>query len=202
VSSEDGGGAHTASAGLRLLWLGLFECVQAATAAVVISPPRALLLVASGGGDDGAVPVIVAVGLSSGCRCRVAVVILVIGTLFSSWRALAGAGYLLRGWGWSVVVVGRWVLTCWYLFLFLSFCGCWWWLVVVANVAAIVVLRGEGGVVVWWKEMVEFRMLVEFEPREFSHMTSLTRSKRRWFFTNLHVESLILLIFSREFSGV
>jgi len=116
VSSEDGGGAHTASAGLRLLWLGLFEGLQAATAAVVISPPRALLLVASGGGDDGAVPVIVAVGLSSGCRCRVAVVILVIGTLFSSWRALAGAGYLLRGGEMgSVAGVGRWVLTCtWY----------------------------------------------------------------------------------------
>ena len=79
---------------------------------------------------------------------------------------------------------------------------CWWWLVVVAIVAATVVLRGEGGVVVWWKEMVEFRMLVEFEPREFSHMTSLTRSKRRQFFTNLHVESLILLIFSRTFPGV
>ena len=101
-----------------------------------------------------------------------------------------------------MVVVGRWVLTCWYLFLSLFFCGCWWWLVVVAIVAAIVVLRGEGGVVVWWKEMVEFRMLVEFEPREFSHMTSLTRSKRRRFFTNLHVESLILLIFLRKFPGV
>ena len=55
-----------------------------------------------------------------------------------------------------MVVVGRWVLTCWYLFLSLSFCGCWWWLVVVAIVAATIVLRGEGGVVVWWKEMVEF----------------------------------------------
>ena len=117
--------------------------------------------------------------------------------------ASARRGWLpVEGVGWSVVVVGRWVLTCWYLFLSLSFCGCWWWLVVVAIVVATVVLWGEGGVVVWWKEMVEFRMLVDFEPREFSHMTSLTHSKRRRFFTNLHVESLILLIFSRKFPRV
>ena len=108
----------------------------------------------------------------------------------------------VEGVGWSVVVVGRWVLTCWYLFLSLSFCGCWWWLVVVAIVAATVVLWGEEEVVVWWKEIVEFQMLVEFEPREFSHMTSLMRCKRRRFFTNLHIESLILLIFSRTFPGV
>ena len=50
--------------------------------------------------------------------------------------------------------------------------------------------------------MVEFRMLVEFEPCEFSHMTSLMRSKRRRFFTNLHIESLILVISSREFPGL
>jgi len=63
----------------------------------------------------------------SGCRRRAVVVILVIGTLFSSWRALAGAGYLSRGM-WSVVgVVGRWVLTCtWYPFfsLLLVAIGC------------------------------------------------------------------------------
>ena len=38
--------------------------------------------------------------LSSPSRCRphrVVVIILVLGTLLSSWRALAGAGYLLRG---------------------------------------------------------------------------------------------------------
>jgi hypothetical protein len=133
---------------------------------------------------------------SGRCR-RVVVVILVIGTLFSSWRALAGAGYLLRGWG------GQWLwLAGGYHFLSLSFCGWWWWLVVIAIVTAIVVLRGEGGVVVWWEEMVEFRMLVEFKLREFSHMTSLMHSKRRQFFTNLHIESLILLISSREFPGV
>jgi len=49
-------------------------------------------------------PVVVAIGSSpSGRRRRVVVVIPVIGTLFSSWRALAGAGYLLRGWG------GQWL---------------------------------------------------------------------------------------------
>ena len=109
-----------------------------------------------------------------------------------------------------MVVVGRWVLTCWYLFLSLSFCGCWWWLVVVAIVAATVVLRGEGGVVVWWKEMVEFRMLVEFEPREFRHMTlmrllkmrryfklSLTRNQSHGF--NLCVEASISPLFLKKF---
>jgi len=131
-----------------------------------------------------------------GRRRQVVIVILVIGTLFSSWRALAGAGYLLRGWG------GQWlwlaggyspVGTFSFPSPFVAGGG---------GFAAIVVLWGEGVVVVWWKEMVEFRMLVEFEPREFSHMTLLMRSKRRRFFTNLHIESLILLIFSREFPGI
>ena len=58
----------------------------------------------AGGGDDGAVPS----SSLSGCRHSVVVVILILGTLFSSWRALAGAGYLLRGGMWSVVdIVGR-----------------------------------------------------------------------------------------------
>jgi len=35
-ASEEGGGAPTVSAGLCLLWLGLFEDMQTATAAVVI----------------------------------------------------------------------------------------------------------------------------------------------------------------------
>jgi len=47
----------------------------------------------------------------SGYCCHVVIVILVLGTLFSSWRALAGAGYLLKGVRWSVVGIGRWVLT-------------------------------------------------------------------------------------------
>ena len=42
-SSEDGGGARAASAGLQLLWLGLFEVVQAATTAVGFSPRRCCL---------------------------------------------------------------------------------------------------------------------------------------------------------------
>jgi hypothetical protein len=53
-SSEDGGGVNAASAGLCLLWLRLFEHVQAARAVVVTPPPRALLLV-------GAVPVVATV---------------------------------------------------------------------------------------------------------------------------------------------
>jgi hypothetical protein len=44
VSSEDGGGACAASAGLQLLWLGLFEGVQAATTAVGFSLRRFCLL--------------------------------------------------------------------------------------------------------------------------------------------------------------
>ena len=40
VSSEDGGGARATSAGLRLLWLGLFKGVQAATTAVGFSLRR------------------------------------------------------------------------------------------------------------------------------------------------------------------
>ena len=42
-SSEDGGGAYAASAGLCLLSLGFLEDVQAARTAVGILPPRALL---------------------------------------------------------------------------------------------------------------------------------------------------------------
>jgi hypothetical protein len=44
VSSEDGGGVHAASAGLRLLWLGLFKVVQAATTAAVGFSPRRFCL--------------------------------------------------------------------------------------------------------------------------------------------------------------
>jgi len=69
-SSKDGGDGNATSAGLCLLWLGFFEGVQAATAMVVILPPCALLFVASGGGGDGAVPVVVAVGLSLSCSCH------------------------------------------------------------------------------------------------------------------------------------
>jgi len=36
---------------------------------------------------------------------------------------------------------------------------------------ATVVFRREGEVVVWW-EVVEFRMFVEFEPREIRHLTA------------------------------
>ena len=75
-------------------------------------------LVASGAGDDGVVPAFVGSLLPSGRHCQVVVIVnVVLGTLLSSWRALAGAGYLLRGGVWSVVDVaaGRWVLTCtWY----------------------------------------------------------------------------------------
>jgi hypothetical protein len=104
-------------------------------------------------------------------RCRwVAIVILVIGTLFSSWQVLTGAGYLLRGVRWSVVGTGRWVLTCtWYPFFsfLLIAVGC------CSRCCSRHPFPGEGEVVVWWWKVVEFRLFVEFKPREFCHMTPL-----------------------------
>ena len=62
-------------------------------------------------------------------------------------------------------------------------------LAVAAIAAAAVVFRGGGVVVVWWWEVVEFRMLVEFEPREFRHMMLLTPSKRRGHFNSAYLSS-------------
>jgi hypothetical protein len=84
-------------------------------------------------------------------------------------------------------------------------------------VAAVVVVtvrvRGQGEVVVWWKEVVEFRLLIEFEPREFRHMTlarllkmrryfelSLTRNQSHGF--NLRVEASISPLFLNKFRGI
>ena len=84
-------------------------------------------------------------------------------------------------------------------------------------VAAVVVVtvrvRGQGEVVVWWKEVVEFRLLIEFEPREFRHMTLARLLKMRRYFelsltcnqshgSNVRVEAAISLIFSKKFRGI
>jgi hypothetical protein len=138
-------------------------------------------------------PVVATMGLlpsssPSGRRRQVAVVILVVGTLFSSWRALAGAGYLLRGVRWSVVGTGRWVLTC-TGYLFFSFLliavGC------CSRCRSRHPFPGEGEVVVWWWKVVEFRLFVEFKPREFRHMTPLTPSKRRGDFNSAYLSASI-----------
>ena len=67
--------------------------------------------------------------------------------------------------------------------------------------------------VVWWKEVVKFRTLIEFEPREFRHMTlarllkmrryfelSLTRNQSHGF--NLRVEASISPPFLKKFRGI
>ena len=61
----------------------------------------------------------------------------------------------------------------------------------------------------WWKEVVEFQMLIEFEPREFHHMTLAHLLKMRRYFelslthnqshgSNVRVEAAILLSFSKK----
>jgi hypothetical protein len=82
--------------------------------------------------------------------------VMVLGTLFSSWRAHAGAGYLSNGWG------GQWLgLAGMYSpvlapFLFLLLLWLLVWLAVAAVIAGVICFRGEWEVVVWWREVVEF----------------------------------------------
>ena len=76
-----------------------------------------------------------------------------------------------------------------------------WWLPYVS---------GGRVVVVWWREVVDFRMLVEFELHEFHHMTLMHLLKMRWYFKlslicnqshgfNLCVEVSISPLFSKNF---
>jgi hypothetical protein len=67
-------------------------------------------------------------------------------------------------------------------------------------VAAIVVfavhVQGQWEVVVEVEEVVDFQMLIEFEPCEFRHMTLMRLLKMRWYFElSLHVISPTAPIF-------
>jgi hypothetical protein len=176
-SSEDGSGALAASSldspqfsemavGVSPLRSGVSIALPSSTCpartAVVLAPPLLAYVAVPGffrgcAGSEGGSRHLATSHSASRTRrqspCHRVVVVVVLGTLFSSWRAFAGAGYLSKGARWSVTGNGRCVLTCFLtLFLLLS------WLLVLVGCCSrrCVLFQGKGEVVVWWREVVEF----------------------------------------------